>query len=115
MLPSDEALKALHKKSIRNEEEILRFKSCCCFECVNFFASTDIVEWLDEGDQKTAMCPRCGFDTVLPNDPNSPISEALLKEMQTVYIGSADNENQVISSFSEVFHTQTDKKNDQAQ
>jgi hypothetical protein len=92
----------LRKQSFRNHEKVLQAKECCCFDCAKFFASTEVVDWLDDDDQKTAMCPHCGFDTVVPIDPNDPISEDLLKEMQAANIGDGD-ESVVYPDFASAF------------
>ena len=89
-MPIKPELAALREQSFKNHEKVLQAKECCCFDCAKFFASTEVVDWLDDDDQKTAMCPHCGFDTVLPLDPNNPISEALLKEIQAAHFGVGD-------------------------
>ena len=92
MLASDNSLKALHKKSIRNEEEILRYKNCCCFSCLKSYDASEISFWADEpdGQQRTAFCPFCSVDSVLANDPNNPFPEDLLKAMEAKYFGIQD-------------------------
>lgn len=38
---------------------------CGCFHCQATFAADEIRQWID--NDLTALCPRCGVDTVLPN------------------------------------------------
>ena len=90
-MPIKPELVALHKQSLKNQEKVLQVKDCCCFDCTKFFASSEVIDWIDDGDHKTAVCPHCGFDTVIPIDPNKPISEELLKKIQEVYIGDVDS------------------------
>lgn len=101
MSPIRPELVALHKECFHNEEKVLQAKDCCCFDCANFFASNKVVDWIDDGEQKTAMCPNCGFDTVLPIDPSNPITEDLLKKMQTAYFGDG-YESVVYSDFTSI-------------
>lgn len=89
-MPTKTELVALREQSFKNQVKVLQAKECCCFDCAKFFASSEVVGWIDDGDQKTAMCPHCGFDTVIPIDPNNPISEELLKAIQEVYICDGD-------------------------
>jgi hypothetical protein len=43
-----------------------------------------IEEWIDEGT--TALCPRCGVDSVLPdNVPRAPLTVELLQEMHAYW------------------------------
>ncbi len=37
---------------------------CGCFSCLHVFLSTDVIDWIDDGE--TPLCPTCGMDTVLP-------------------------------------------------
>lgn len=37
-----------------------------CFYCCKTYAPSEIIEWVDS--QKTAICPKCGIDSVVPFD-----------------------------------------------
>lgn len=37
---------------------------CGCFYCKQTFSASEIDRWIDDG--KTALCPKCGIDSVLP-------------------------------------------------
>jgi hypothetical protein len=37
---------------------------CGCFFCLRTYPSSEIVDFTDQG--KTAFCPHCGIDAVLP-------------------------------------------------
>jgi uncharacterized paraquat-inducible protein A len=52
-----------HKHSLRNRAEIEASAICDCFYCFAIFPSSDISEWVDDG--QTAICPRCGIESVL--------------------------------------------------
>jgi ssDNA-binding Zn-finger/Zn-ribbon topoisomerase 1 len=38
---------------------------CGCFYCQQTFPASEITEWID-GEQ-SALCPKCGIDSVLPS------------------------------------------------
>jgi hypothetical protein len=62
-------LKAAHKHSIYNENEIKESLLAICFSCCTYFAASKVVEWTDgaNGGARTALCPRCGIDSVIAN------------------------------------------------
>lgn len=40
---------------------------CCCVYCFSKFFSIDILEYITEpNSKKTAICPNCGIDSVIP-------------------------------------------------
>jgi hypothetical protein len=88
--PAD--LAAIHKYSSRHRERVLTSAQCGCFYCQALFAPSEIVDWVDwtegapEGEEldmgKTALCPRCGIDAVLPSEiPGVVLNPALLAAM----------------------------------
>lgn len=60
----------LHKLSTYHRATLKKVDAACCFRCFHRFAYGDIQEWWDEG--ATAVCPRCGVDSVLPAVPDVP-------------------------------------------
>ncbi len=51
------------KESIRNMEEVSNAKLVGCYHCLEIYPSYEIVETTDAG--QTALCARCGIDSVL--------------------------------------------------
>jgi hypothetical protein len=47
------------------------------------FPPTEITEWTDvwEGAGHTALCPRCGIDSVIGSESGYPVTEACLRAM----------------------------------
>ena len=75
---NQEYIKLAHKGSSLHKEELLNAKLCGCFHCKKTFLPTEIKEWVDDDD--TALCPKCGIDSVLGS--NYPIDNKLfLSEM----------------------------------
>ncbi len=73
----------LHTFSFMNEELIKQVKRCGCFYCLKMFNSSEIENWVKDGDTRTALCPYCCVDSVLPesNDGTYELNEELLKKM----------------------------------
>jgi hypothetical protein len=81
---------AVHKHSIRNRSAIERSERCGCFYCRAIFAPGEITEWVDGGEADlqlgvTALCPRCGIDSVLPSGAGIEITPELLSELCKYY------------------------------
>jgi hypothetical protein len=75
---------AAHTHSANHRDEVLRSAQCGCFHCLSVFAPAAISEWVDEvdGTGTTAMCPRCGIDSVIGDASGFPMDRAFLKGMQ---------------------------------
>lgn len=91
--PSKTDLAMIHHHCGWHEAEILSSERCGCFDCLSLFPPSAITEWIDEsadgprGPGKTAVCPHCGMDTVLPQHTAYTLSPALLTQMQRHYCG----------------------------
>lgn len=68
-----------HKHSSKHRAEILRSDLCGCFYCEKTFEAKEIEDWID--DQKTALCPKCGIDSVIGSASGFPIKKKFLHEM----------------------------------
>ncbi len=83
----------IHYKSSWHEQDIINSKLCGCFHCLAIFKPDKIVEWLDEnplsprGPGKTALCPKCGIDAVLPDNIDCSIDIELLVSLNKKYFG----------------------------
>ena len=53
-----------HDRCRLHRAELLASNECGCFYCLALFTPGEIDEWCDEGE--TALCPRCGIDSVIP-------------------------------------------------
>ncbi|MEM7180329.1 MAG: cytoplasmic protein [Spirochaetota bacterium] len=69
-----------HKHSFYNRDEIEKSKTCGCFYCLEVFQPTEILLWTDE--LSTAICPRCGVDSVLGSASGYSLEPDFLKDMQ---------------------------------
>ena len=64
---TDLELKKLHVFCRANENDVKASGICGCFYCLRFFKPEEITEWVERAtEQRWAMCPHCGTDSVLP-------------------------------------------------
>src|SRR4051794_32878356 len=81
-----------HGHSINHREEVLKRDLCGCFYCRKTFLPTMIREWTDEvgGVGQTALCPRCGIDSVIGSSSGLPVQKLdFLREMRRRFFGRA--------------------------
>lgn len=74
-----------HKHSSNHRDEVLASNQCGCFYCTAVFPPPEIEEWTDEDEKgvgQTALCPRCGIDSVIGSESGYPITVEFLREMQ---------------------------------
>lgn len=75
-----EALTVAHRHSSRHRDEISRSVSVGCFYCAQTYPAVAIAEWWD--DDQTAVCPKCGIDSVIGDASGLPVTdEAFLEAM----------------------------------
>jgi len=71
---------AAHPHCANHRAEVEGSSSVGCFYCCETFPASEIEEWVDEG--KTAMCPRCGIDSVIGETSGFPVNDrTFLKQM----------------------------------
>src|SRR5262245_25695988 len=74
-----------HKHSIRHRDEVLASSLCGCFYCCRVFPPWEITHWTDdaEGVGQTALCPKCGIDSVIGSESGFPLTREFLAAMNT--------------------------------
>jgi hypothetical protein len=75
-----------HRHSINHRAEIIASTLCGCFHCCARFPPAEIREWVDEdptGVGQTALCPKCGIDSVIGDRSGFAVSTELLASMKT--------------------------------
>jgi hypothetical protein len=68
-----------HKHAFRQREELEHSDGCACFYCFETFSPSEITTWVD--DDKTAICPKCGMDSVIGSASGFPLTKASLQKM----------------------------------
>jgi hypothetical protein len=79
---------AAHKHCYGNRAEILRSELCGCLCCLARFRATEIEEWVDEsrpGQGQTALCPKCGIDSVIGTASGYSLSTTFLAQMKAYW------------------------------
>ena len=87
-LPESHWLRTAHKHSIRHRAEIEASAVCGCFYCKKTFAPSEIEDWTDTRNpvsEQTALCPRCGIDSVIGDKSGFAITPEFLAEMHKAW------------------------------
>ncbi|MCA9533471.1 MAG: hypothetical protein KC593_07335 [Myxococcales bacterium] len=73
-----------------HRDEVLASDLCGCFYCLATFAPTTIVEFTDQVDGVgvTALCPRCGIDSVIGSASGFPVDRTFLQAMRRRWFGA---------------------------
>ena len=68
-----------HRFSSGHRDAIVASSLCGCFYCLSTFKPSEIGRWLEK---VTAICPRCGINSVLPGNVGLPLDREFLTQMQ---------------------------------
>jgi hypothetical protein len=79
-------LQQVHERSRLNRQSMAPGAACRCFYCLQAFPVERISRWTD--DDKTALCPICGVDSVLSSSSDG-LSDALIQQLHAAYFGSS--------------------------
>jgi ssDNA-binding Zn-finger/Zn-ribbon topoisomerase 1 len=75
-------LKHAHKRTFRNEQTLRASEEAGCFYCCETYPAGQVTEWVRENDSgRTAVCPRCGIDSVLGSSAGFPLTAEFLQAM----------------------------------
>ena len=75
----DQQLEDAHRLGSKNEESIRLSHLAGCFYCLEIFPANAVKDFLEE--ERTALCPRCGIDSVMGDASDVPINAEFLKRM----------------------------------
>ncbi|MDB5202900.1 MAG: conserved hypothetical cytosolic protein [Ferruginibacter sp.] len=78
-------LQLAHKGSSSNKEELKDWQCCGCFYCMQRFETKEVVEYFEESlkEGETAVCPKCGIDSVLSD--RFPVADKEFLEAMNAY------------------------------
>ncbi len=74
--------------AFHNKGEIDFCNKCGCYHCFKVFPKEEIKKWVD--NSKTAVCPYCEVDAVLP-DTAYNLTEESLKEINEFWFTQGQN------------------------
>lgn len=83
-MAAGDSLQLAHTHSSRHRAEILGSRICGCFYCLAMYPPAALVEWVDDdpsGQGQTALCARCGIDSVIGDRSGLPITAEFLAAM----------------------------------
>lgn len=84
-------VRAAHAHSHNHRDELAASTRCGCFHCGSVYAPSDVVDWIDPPPQlatelgrrgQTALCPRCGIDSVIGDASTYPLTPEFLAAMR---------------------------------
>lgn len=75
-----------HKYATANESLVKRSTRCGCFNCMDTYPPEEILDWIDDKDGRTAVCPHCFVDAVLPDSCPYSISPYFLRRMNRKWL-----------------------------
>ena len=88
-------LLAAYRYTSTNWEQIEASKVCGCCNCMQIFPSEEVVAWtgLDMNDidvpeavnKQTALCPRCGSESVIGDKSGFPVNANFLGRMNEAW------------------------------
>jgi hypothetical protein len=81
-------VRGAHLHSFKHRTEIVTSSICGCFYCCSVFNPSLVDEWVDEdasGQGQTALCPKCGVDSVIGERSGAEISVEFMKKMRTYW------------------------------
>ena len=67
--------------------ELLGSEACAYFGCLATFPPSAVEQWTDAGKGRskgdTALCPRCGVDSLIGSESGYPVTQEFLRTMQS--------------------------------
>jgi hypothetical protein len=85
MTTNDQLCTDAHTHASKHRAELDKSGLCGCFFCFRTFPTSAITSWIDA--QKTALCPKCGIDSVLGSASGHSIEDRFLRKMHQQYFG----------------------------
>jgi len=85
-----EKIREAHTHCSSHRAEIEASEICGCFYCCETCKPSEIQDWVDENAQgigQTALCPRCGIDSVIGSKSGFPIEVEFLSAMNRSWFG----------------------------
>jgi hypothetical protein len=76
-------LKEIYKTSSGNKTNLNDSEKCGCFHCIEIFDPKLITEWVHA--EETAICPKCGIDSIVPQAIDVELTKDLLGKMYLEY------------------------------
>jgi hypothetical protein len=85
-MPPD--IREAHGHCSNHRSEVLSSSKCGYFYCLAVYFPSAIVKWIDvdeSGEGQTAICPRCGIDSVIGDSSGFEVTPSFLKRMKSFW------------------------------
>jgi hypothetical protein len=69
-----------HKHCTAHRAVVESSDLCGCFYCLGVFKPSEIAKWVDS--ENTALCPKCGIDSVIGSQSEVPLTPEFLGQMR---------------------------------
>lgn len=69
--------------SINNAAQIKQAQIAGCYYCKSIYSAVQISEYVDDG--LTALCPKCGIDSVLPDTAPFDLTVETLARLKRIW------------------------------
>ena len=69
--------------SIDNKSKLYKSKIVGCYQCCEIYSPQEIQDYVD--NNQTALCSKCGIDSVLPDSIGFPITRQNLEILKAIY------------------------------
>lgn len=79
--PAARNLRDAHKYSWCNEALVQKSANCGCFSCEQIFPASEVEDYIKDEEGRTALCPHCGTDALIPDSCPYDLSEEFLQKM----------------------------------
>lgn len=94
-----------HRRSFNNARYAPISNDCGCFNCMEHFSPTEIVDWIENKNEKTALCPHCNLDTVIMETEHKHVEHDLLCLLNTAYCSSGSHGYETVASNDDFYET----------
>lgn len=81
---TDNDIRQAPKISMKNSVAVEMAQQCGCYHCLAVFSKTDIQDWTDQN--RTALCPKCKVDAVIPDGCGIEINEENMKAIHDFWV-----------------------------
>lgn len=72
--------RVIYSYVFENRKLLKRYKKCTCIYCGANYPYTEIKSWVKDKDELTAICPKCGIDSVVPTSVKNKVDDYTLTE-----------------------------------
>lgn len=96
-MPAQPDVEAAHRHAGQHRNAVQASGVCGCFYCLAIFPPGEVTEWIDwpadtpaaeeNARGQTALCPRCGIDSVIGDASGLPIAPEFLARMEAHWFG----------------------------